>query len=132
MKNIKIVDAHHHLWDLENINTNYPWLKVSEGETFYGDYASIRQNYKLENYLKDTKNQNLIKSVHVQAEHDADKPVNETAWLQNVSDNNSLGLPNAIVAFADFSKNNTTQILDAHQEFKNITNSCVTFWSIGK
>ena len=92
---------------------------VTEGEAFFGDYAAIRKNYLLEDYIEDTKSQNIIKSVHVQAEHDDDKPVNETAWLQNLADTHSSKLPNAIVAFADFSKNNVSEILDAHQEYKN-------------
>ena len=119
MDNIKIVDAHHHLWDLNNADTKYSWLMVTEGEAFFGDYAAIRKSYLIEDYLEDAKNQNIIKSVHVQAEHDDDKPVNETAWLQNLADTHSSNLPNAIVAFADFSKNNVSEILDAHQEYKN-------------
>ena len=119
MYNIKIVDAHHHLWDLNNKDTKYSWLMVTEGEAFFGDYAAIRKNYLLEDYIEDSKNQNIIKSVHVQAEHDDDKPVNETAWLQNLADTHSSKLPNAIVAFADFSKNNVSELLDAHQEYKN-------------
>ena len=119
MKNIPIVDAHHHLWDLNNEHTKYSWLMVTEGEAFFGDYAAIRKSYLLEDYIKDAQNQNLIKSVHVQAEHDDDKPVNETAWLQSLADNHSSKFPNAIVAFADFSKNNIVEILDGHQEYKN-------------
>tara|TARA_B100001564_G_scaffold185689_1_gene155987 strand:+ start:101 stop:1009 length:909 start_codon:yes stop_codon:yes gene_type:complete len=119
MKNIPIVDAHHHLWDLNNEHTKYSWLMVTEGEAFFGDYAAIRKSYLLEDYIKDAQNQNLIKSVHVQAEHDDDKPVNETAWLQSLADNHSSKLPNAIVAFADFSKDNIVEILDGHQEYKN-------------
>jgi len=119
MDNIKIVDAHHHLWDLNNKDTKYSWLMVTEGEAFFGDYAAIRKNYLLDDYIEDTKNQNIIKSVHVQAEHDDDKPVNETAWLQSLADTHSSKLPNAIVAFADFSKNNVSEILDAHQEYEN-------------
>ena len=119
MKNIPIVDAHHHLWDLNNKDTKYSWLMVTEGEAFFGDYAAIRKSYLLEDYIKDAQNQNLIKSVHVQAEHDDDKPVNETAWLQSLADNHSSKLPNAIVAFADFSKDNIVEILDGHQEYKN-------------
>jgi len=106
MNDLKIVDAHHHLWDLNNKDTSYPWLMVTEGEAFFGDYGAIRKSYLLDDYLEDAKNQNVIKSVHVQAEHDDDKPVNETAWLQHVADTHSSNLPNAIVAYADFSKDN--------------------------
>ena len=119
MDNIPIVDAHHHLWDLENEKTKYSWLMVKEGEAFFGDYGAIRKSYKLDDYLNDAKNQNLIKSVHVQAEHDDDSPVSETEWLQTLADNHNSKLPNAIVAFADFSKDNIVEILDRHQEYKN-------------
>ena len=97
MENIPIVDAHHHLWDLENEKTKYSWLMVKEGEAFFGDYGAIRKSYLLDDYLKDAKNQNLIKSVHVQAEHDDDSPVSETEWLQKTADNHNSNLPNAIV-----------------------------------
>ena len=100
MDNIPIVDAHHHLWDLENEKTKYSWLMVSEGEAFFGDYGAIRKSYLLDDYLNDAKNQNLIKSVHVQAEHDDDSPVNETEWLQKLADNHNAKLPNAIVTFS--------------------------------
>ena len=119
MDNIQIVDAHHHLWDLNNEHTKYSWLMVKEGEAFFGDYAAIRKSYLLEDYLEDSKNQNIIKSVHVQAEHDDDKPVNETAWLQNLADTHSSNLPSAIVAYADFSTNNISEVLDAHQEYNS-------------
>ena len=119
MHDIKIVDAHHHLWDLNNKTTSYAWLMVSEGEAFFGDYGAIRKSYLLEDYLEDAKNQNIIKTVHVQAEHDDNNPVNETAWLQKIADSHSSKFPNAIVAFADFSKDNITEVLDAHQEYKN-------------
>ena len=119
MDNIPIVDAHHHLWDLENEKTKYSWLMVKEGEAFFGDYGAIRKSYKLDDYLNDAKNQNLIKSVHVQAEHDDDSPVSETEWLQTLADNHNSKLPNAIVAFADFSKDNVADILNQHQEYKN-------------
>ena len=120
MNDLKIVDAHHHLWDLNNKNTSYSWLMVSEGEAFFGDYGPIRRSYLLEDYLEDAKNQNIIKSVHVQAEHDDDKPINETSWLQGIADNHPSGFPNAIVSFADFSKENISDILDQHQDYKNV------------
>ena len=53
MDNIPIVDAHHHLWDLENEKTKYSWLMVSEGEAFFGDYGAIRKSYLLDDYLNE-------------------------------------------------------------------------------
>ena len=45
MKNIPIVDAHHHLWDLNNEHTKYSWLMVTEGEAFFGS-ATTKQTKK--------------------------------------------------------------------------------------
>ena len=118
MNELSIVDAHHHLWDLEK--NDYPWLMVSEGKAFFGDYGKIRKSYLVEDYINDAKNQNLIKSVHIQAEHNDNNPVNETKWLQEVADNNVNNLPNAIVAYADFSKANVNDILEKHLEYKNV------------
>ena len=55
----------------------------------------------------------------MQAEHDDDSPVSETEWLQTIADNHNSKMPNAIIAFADFSKDNIVEILDRHQEYKN-------------
>tara|TARA_B100000575_G_scaffold121394_1_gene96648 strand:- start:170 stop:1078 length:909 start_codon:yes stop_codon:yes gene_type:complete len=120
MKKIAIVDSHHHLWDLESKETYYPWLCGEEEKAFYGSFKSIKKNYLLVDYLNEAKNQNLVKSIHVQAEHDDRNPIEETKWLQNISDNNKLKIPNGIVAFADFSKETVSEILDQHLDYKNV------------
>jgi len=62
MKKITIVDSHHHLWDLDSKETDYPWLSGNVEKAFYGSFKSIKKNYLLNDYLNDSKNQNLIKS----------------------------------------------------------------------
>ena len=47
-------------------------------------------------------------------------PIEETKWLQNISDNNNLKIPNGIVAFADFSKERVSEDLDQHLVYKNV------------
>ena len=120
MKKIAIVDSHHHLWDLNSNKTHYPWLSSNEEKAFFGNFKSIKKSYLLDDYLNDAKNLNLIKSIHVQAEHDENNPIEETKWLQNISDNNNLKIPNGIVAFADFSKETVSDILDQHLDYKNV------------
>ena len=120
MERIAIIDSHHHLWDLDSKETHYPWLSGNKDEAFYGSFKSIKKSYLLDDYLNDAKNQNLVKSIHVQAEHDAMNPIEETKWLQNISDNNNLKIPNGIVAFADFSKEKVSEVLDQHLEYKNV------------
>ena len=84
-----IIDAHHHLWDLEE--NHYPWLTPNPETDPFPNFADLCQNYLLEDFRADCANQNIVKSVHVQAEHDEDDPVRETAWLQKIADDPSSG-----------------------------------------
>jgi predicted TIM-barrel fold metal-dependent hydrolase len=98
----RIVDAHHHLWDLHE--NYYPWLCDRIGQRMYGDYRAIRRDYMLADFRADIGALPVTKSVHVQAEIDAGDPVRETRWLQSVADApGSGGYPHAIVAYADLS-----------------------------
>jgi len=65
----RIVDAHHHLWDLSK---NYhPWLCDATPIPFrYGDYTAIRKNYLLADYLNDAQNYQIQGSVYVETEWD--------------------------------------------------------------
>ena len=90
----KIVDAHHHLWDLGRAY-NYPWLQDKpSGEGMLGDLSPIVRNYLIDDYLADSADYEMVKSVHIEAV--PRDPLEETRWLT------SLGgrVPNAIVAFA--------------------------------
>jgi predicted TIM-barrel fold metal-dependent hydrolase len=115
-----IVDAHHHLWDLEA--NYYPWLTNHITPRICGDYAAIRKDYLLADYLGDIGEYKVVKSVHVQAEHDPRDPVRETAWLQAIADDasaNSRGFPNAIVAYTDLSAPNAATVLEGHCRHRN-------------
>ena len=85
---MKIADAHHHLWDLEN--NRYPWLQEPV-EHFAGDYSDIRRTYLIGDLHQDAAEFELSKSVHLQAEFDHSDPVGETAWLQSVHDDPASG-----------------------------------------
>jgi predicted TIM-barrel fold metal-dependent hydrolase len=117
---VKIVDAHHHLWDL-NAN-RYPWLLDPATPRLYGDHSTICHDYLLADYLRDMGGLDIVNSVHVQADSDFDDPVRETRWLQAVADrpDNRCGFPNAIVAFADLSRNDIEATLERHCEFRNM------------
>ena len=75
------IDPHHHLWDLGR-NT-YPWLQDRTlAPRLEGDIRPIARDYLLEDYASDTRNQNVVKSVHIECGWDPSDPVGETAWLQ--------------------------------------------------
>jgi predicted TIM-barrel fold metal-dependent hydrolase len=116
---LRIIDAHHHLWDL-NVN-HYPWLTDARREILIGDPAPIAKNYVLPDFLDDAKNQKVAKSVHLEAGHSGADPVLETAWLQKIAENpGSGGFPHAIVAHANFAAPDVQRTLERHCEHRNV------------
>jgi predicted TIM-barrel fold metal-dependent hydrolase len=94
-----IVDSHHHFWDL-SLQKN-KWLLEEMGEDHLGDISNLRHPYVAADFLEDSKNFNISKSVHIQAGWDRDDHLGESQWLLKLSEQS--GFPNAIVAYADLS-----------------------------
>lgn len=115
----KIVDAHFHLWNLEE--NHYPWLSdAPRRKSLVGDVSSLRRNYVVADYLRDVGALDVVAGVHIQAEHDHRDPVRETRWLQRVADSPaSRGFPQGIVAEADFAHDDIEAILEQHCAFAN-------------
>lgn len=110
----RIVDAHHHLWDL-GLNC-YPWLQgPRQDPADVTGIGSLQDNYLVEDLRADTVGLPLRASVHVEAAHESSDPVRETRWLQCQSD--TEGLPTAIVAAAVLEEPGVEEILDAHLEY---------------
>ncbi len=113
------IDAHHHLWDLSE--NSYPWLSPERGPDPFPDFEKLCVDYLLPDFLADAAHQNIVKSVHVQAEHDERDPVRETAWLQRVADApGSGGFPHAIVAWADLTSPDVEAVLEGHRAHANL------------
>lgn len=90
----KIVDAHHHLWELSQ-GYRYPWLQDERsGEGLLGDLAPIVRDYLVEDYLVDAGDYDVVGSVHVEAV--PVDPLLETGWLVDLGG----PLPSGIVAAA--------------------------------
>jgi predicted TIM-barrel fold metal-dependent hydrolase len=117
MNDFPIVDPHHHLWDLERFS--YPWLGARPlPASVAGDVAPIAKSYLLDDYLADTTNQNVVKSVHVDAGFDPSLPVEETRWLQSIAD--QRGFPHGVVARAELHRPDVETTLAAHCRFPNV------------
>jgi predicted TIM-barrel fold metal-dependent hydrolase len=110
---LPIVDAHHHLWDLEG-ELRYPWHTSGE-HAYHGDNSAIRRTYMPDEYRRDTALHNVVATVHVEAECDRRQQVAETRWLTEV--NKRFGMPNAIVAHAWIDEPNSEEILLQHKQF---------------
>jgi len=112
----RIVDAHHHLWDLDACH--YPWLMARGVTRFFGDPTPIQKNYLVEDLREDAGAYELAASVHVQvgvAEGDALK---ETEWLQTTGD--EQGLPTAIVAFCDLDDPAAPRELEQQSQYDRV------------
>lgn len=107
---LPIVDAHHHLWDLDG-PLRYPWLAHPE-QNWLGDYSAIRRSYLPPEYRRDTALHNVVATVHVEAECDRSQQVEETLWLAET--NRRHGMPHAIVAHAWVDEPNSDDILARH------------------
>jgi predicted TIM-barrel fold metal-dependent hydrolase len=109
----RIVDAHHHLWDLRQSH-RYPWLMERGIVRFFGDPAPIQKDYLVSDFRADIASLPVRKSVHIQVGVSPGDEVAETQWLGAQA--SETGLPTAIVAFADLCAPNLQAILDAHGE----------------
>ena len=116
---IEIVDAHHHLWDVQA--HHYPMLAGPMHDRGWGDWSALRNDYLVQDLLEDARGQRLVKSVHVQANIDPADPVKETAWLEAVAaEAGSSGFPHAIVGYADFSRPDVEQWLERHAQYPRV------------
>ncbi|MFB9123599.1 amidohydrolase [Paraburkholderia dipogonis] len=112
---MQVVDSHIHLWDLKT--HRYPWLE-NPGVSFVGDARDLKHDYLLDDLLREAGDIDVLKLVHVEANHDPADPVEETRWLQSIADRKeSRGMPNAIVAAVDLSAPNAPAVLEAHASF---------------
>ncbi len=114
MHAMKIVDAHHHFWDLGR--RDHPWLTDEPGKDFFlGDYSALKRNYLPDDYRQDSRDFNIVATVHVEAEVDRSRQVAETAWLHQL--HASHGLPNSVVGHVWLAAENCEDILRQHMEY---------------
>jgi len=108
----RIIDAHHHLWDLGACH--YPWLMEKGVPRFFGDPTPIQKNYPVANLRQDASSYELAGSVHVQVGVASGDEVRETQWLEACAAEH--GLPSAIVAFCDLAADDLASVLDEHSQ----------------
>ena len=113
---MRIVDAHHHLWNLRACQ--YPWLMARGVRRFFGDPAPIQKNYLVDDLREDPANYELAGSVHVQVGAAPGDEVVETQWLQTVGD--EQGLPSAIVAYCDLAADDVERRLDQQVQYPRL------------
>lgn len=105
----EIIDPHHHLWDLTN---PYPWLQKPMGVGVGGDLNAISQDYLLSDYLRDCSGYDLRGAIHVEADYERSRTVEETIWVQSIIAGGEL--PAGLVVYAPLQDSNVGALLDAH------------------
>ena len=119
MYNGEITDAHQHLWDYK-FKYSHGWLN-SKSHPWTGDWTMLANNYLIDDYLKDIKNQNVVKSVHVEAEwNDSPGAWGETIWLDKLS--KSHNFPNSIIGHVNLFNDNIEHVINKHLESSNLFN----------
>lgn len=104
-----IVDAHHHLWDLDACR--YPWLMAKGVKRFFGDPAPIQKNYLVDDLRADAAGYELTASVHIQVGVEPGDELRESEWLQATGEEH--GLPSAIVAYCELDDPEAPRHLEA-------------------
>ncbi len=112
---MRVVDPHVHFW--RPASGDYPWL-AKPGTSFVGDARALAHDYLPADLLREAGEIEIAKVVHVEANFDPARPVDETRWLQSLADDNG-GLPHGIVAAADLSAPDVDAVLEAHARFAN-------------
>lgn len=108
-----MIDAHHHLWNLEKVN--YPWLMARGVARFFGDPTPIQRNYLLDEFRRDAAG--FEGSVHIQV--GAEDPMAEALWVQSVADQ-SPDWPMKQVVFCDLTAPDLEAQLDAFQALPTV------------
>ena len=105
---LKIVDAHHHFWDLEK--NYYPWLCDKPLIPFrYGDYSPICTSFMPADYFEAAGSHAIEKTITMEGEWNPTDPVGESVWMQGVADIH--GFPHAHVAQAWLDAEDVAEVL---------------------
>lgn len=117
MERLPFTDTHVHFHDMREASLRYDWLNPGlEPDELLGDYAAIRsERYWPDDFLAETRFQNVERVVHVQAAIGTPDPVDETRWLQAFHDR--LGVPHGAVAYADLADPRLAETLDRHGQY---------------
>jgi predicted TIM-barrel fold metal-dependent hydrolase len=109
-------DTHVHFFDAREPQLRYDWLRPGgdpEEAELLGDYAAMRsERYWADDFLAETRFQGVERTIHVQAALGIEDPLEETRWLEAFRAR--LGIPHAIVAYADLAAPNARAMVAEH------------------
>lgn len=113
---LPFTDTHVHFFDMREPELSYDFLEPGgdrDRTAFVGDYSAMRaERYWADDFIAETRFQNVERVVHMQAALGIADPVAETQWLQSF--HNRLGVPHAIVASVDLAAATARETLARH------------------
>lgn len=116
---MKVVDPHMHLCNFHQIH--YPWLEDPKDQWLLGPYRSIAKASFLAEFLSNSGDIEVTKIVHVENGSSASDKVDESRWLQSISDDPSFGgRPNGIVVGIDLTDPDAERQLQQQCEFRTV------------
>jgi predicted TIM-barrel fold metal-dependent hydrolase len=119
MAELPFVDTHVHFWDFAHPELRYDWLRTEGDHPLLGNMEPIKMPlYGADEFISETRFQNVAKAIHVQAAIGSADPVQETRWLQAYADR--TGFPHGIVAHTSLAAADAEETLDRHLEFANV------------
>lgn len=111
---LKIIDAHHHFWDLEG-RGHWPWLQEAYDEGFFlGDYHKMIRTFLPKEYLDETDGWPILATVHCQAERAQEDQVLEDLFVEDLNKATGGRFPAAAVAHVYFTQPDVDEVLAEH------------------
>jgi len=109
------VDTHVHFHDFSHPTLRWDWLLPEANDPDLGDYGAIKaRRYLPDDFVGETRFENVSAVVHVQAAIGSPDPVDETQWLEELAER--TGIPQGIVAYADLAASDAEAVLARHAE----------------
>lgn len=114
---LPFVDTHVHFHDRMHPSLRYEWLEWDAPlDPMVGEEGAIRaKHYRAEDFIAETRFQNVKATVHVQAAIGTVDPVDETRWLHESAER--TGTPAAVIAAVDLAAPDAADALARHLEF---------------
>jgi predicted TIM-barrel fold metal-dependent hydrolase len=107
-----VVDAHHHLLNLQSIE--YPWIhrRVPALQRLLDNYYDAARDYDVDAYCSDVIDASVVGSVA--SEFGAADPLAEAEWVQRCAD--GRGLPSAFIAAVDLTASALVDLLARYED----------------
>ena len=108
-------DTHVHFYDLGHPVLRWDWLAPEAEDPELGDYSAIKaRRYWADDFVAETRFQNLDRVIHVSAVYGTEDVVDETRWLHAFAER--IGVPHGIVAPCDLAAADAGDVLRRHRE----------------